>query len=276
LLERQHLVKVGEFQASAVKVAVLYSLLPTGQFDVSEEVNRQVAAAGGEAIVNFTVQATEACAVLNSFLLLTAIPLWPGCVPLTATGDIVKRVPSRSPPLFSTAKGPGLDAVAASRAAQAALPAQLSPSAFAWLFAAERTLHFQIDGDREVNGAIGAFGLLDDENACSTTDGTERCRYPSTEDGVILRSQGRHLVISLEPQNVRAVLALLQAKVGKTLRVEITGNAEIYSTIGAFGLLDNEDACQMASGVEMCNYPPTKEGYVLKSKNDHLEISLAF
>jgi len=168
----------------------------------------------------------------------------------------------------------GPEAVAAFRAAQAALPAHVPPSAFVWLFAAERTLHFQIDGDREVNDAIGAFGLLDDENACSTTDGTERCRYPATGDGVILRSQGRHLVISLEPRNIRAVLALLQERVGKALRVKIAGDAEVCSTITALGLLDNEDACQTTSGVEMCHYPPTKEGYVLTSKNDHLEISL--
>ncbi len=146
----------------------------------------------------------------------------------------------------------------------------------AWLFAKERTLHFQIDGDREVNDSIAAFGLLNDENACSTTDGTERCRYPSTGDGFILRSQGTHLVISLEPRNVPALLALLREKVGKALRVEIGGEAEVCSAIGALGLLDNPDACQTTNGVEMCNYPPTKEGYVLKSKDDHLEISFAF
>jgi hypothetical protein len=96
---------------------------------------------------------------------------------------------------------------------------------------------------------------------------------PPPKRHLILRSQGRHLVISLEPRNIRAVLALLQKRVGKALRVEITGDAEVCSTIEALGLLDNEDACRTTSGVEMCNYPPTKEGYVLKSKDDHLEIS---
>ena len=106
LLERQHIVKVGEFYASSSKVAVLYSLLPTGQFDISEEVNQQVAARGGEAIVNFSVRASDGCAVLNSFFLLNALPIWPGCVPITVSGDIIKRAEGPGAPTATTPASP--------------------------------------------------------------------------------------------------------------------------------------------------------------------------
>jgi hypothetical protein len=108
LLERQHIVKVGEFHASSAKVAVLYSLLPTREFDISEDVNQQVAASGGEAIVNFTVEASDGCAVLNSFFLLNALPIWPGCVPVTVTGDIVKRAHLPGPAATSPTEAPSM------------------------------------------------------------------------------------------------------------------------------------------------------------------------
>ena len=91
LLERGHLVKVGQLDASSTKFAVFYSLAATRTYDVSDDVNSQVAAAGGEAVVNFSVSAGDGCQWLNSFPLLNALPLWPGCVPVTISGDIVKR-----------------------------------------------------------------------------------------------------------------------------------------------------------------------------------------
>jgi hypothetical protein len=104
LLERQHLVKVGDFHASSTKVAVLYSLLPTRTFDISEEVNRQVTVVGGEAVVNFAIEAGDGCGFLNGFFILNAIPVWPGCVPITVTGDIVKR--ASKPPIVPSGSQP--------------------------------------------------------------------------------------------------------------------------------------------------------------------------
>ncbi|HJX66917.1 MAG TPA: hypothetical protein VJ860_23545 [Polyangia bacterium] len=104
LLEHGHLVTVGQLSISSAKVAILYTLLLPRTFDVSDEVNRQVAAVGGEAVVNFTVETTDACDILNFFPLLNILPIWPGCVPVAVWGDIVKRVPLASSP---PAAGPG-------------------------------------------------------------------------------------------------------------------------------------------------------------------------
>jgi len=98
LLERGHLVHVGQLSISSAKIAIFYTLLPPRTFDVSEEVNRQVAAVGGEAVVNFTVETTDGCDVLNFFPVLNILPIWPGCVPVAVWGDIVKRVPLAGPP----------------------------------------------------------------------------------------------------------------------------------------------------------------------------------
>ena len=82
---------MGEFKAEATRVGFLYSLLTIPwTIDISDDVNAQVSAAGGEAIVRAAVLVTGSCDVLNSFLLLNAVPLWPGCVPVTVTGDIVR------------------------------------------------------------------------------------------------------------------------------------------------------------------------------------------
>jgi hypothetical protein len=92
LHDRTSLEKVGAFKVEATRVGFFYSLLTIPwTIDISDDVNAQVSAAGGEAIVRAAVSVTGSCDVLNSFLLLNAVPLWPGCVPVTVTGDIVRR-----------------------------------------------------------------------------------------------------------------------------------------------------------------------------------------
>jgi hypothetical protein len=91
LLDGQSLARVGEFEASSTKFAILYSMSSTGTFDISEAVNQQVAAAGGEAIVNFKIRADDGCTLMNTFPILNILPFWPGCIPVTVTGDIVRR-----------------------------------------------------------------------------------------------------------------------------------------------------------------------------------------
>jgi hypothetical protein len=86
--------KVGAFAAERTSVGLLYSTVSLpGTWDVSEEINRQVQAAGGEAVINFRLAVTSSCTALNAFPLLNALPIWPGCSPLEATGDIVVRAP---------------------------------------------------------------------------------------------------------------------------------------------------------------------------------------
>ena len=99
LYDDRSLERVGVLYADRTRVGFLYSLLtPRSTFDISDEVNAQVAAARGEAVVGLTVSVSDACDVLNNFPLLNILPIWPGCVPVTITGDIVRRRPVVSGP----------------------------------------------------------------------------------------------------------------------------------------------------------------------------------
>jgi hypothetical protein len=92
IYNRHSLTTVARFRAERTPVGVLYSswTFPSA-FDISEEVNRQVALSCGEAVVNLTISVSNACTALNLFPVLNALPSWPGCVPVTVTGDIVRR-----------------------------------------------------------------------------------------------------------------------------------------------------------------------------------------
>jgi hypothetical protein len=86
------LVKVGWLDVRKTTPGFVYSVLtvpPTRDF--SDEINAQVAAAGGEAVVDITVSVAGGCGWLNWFPILNALPVWPGCVPVRLTGDIVRR-----------------------------------------------------------------------------------------------------------------------------------------------------------------------------------------
>jgi hypothetical protein len=84
--------RVGELSVEETRIGILYSLVtPRPTCDISDAVNTQVAAAKGEAVINLAVTVSEGCAFLNEFPVLNALPIWPGCVPVTITGDIVRR-----------------------------------------------------------------------------------------------------------------------------------------------------------------------------------------
>jgi hypothetical protein len=89
---RHTLTKVGRFHAQRTPIGVLYSAwtLPSS-YDISDELNQQVALSCGEAVVNLAVSVSNACAVLNLLPVLSAVPVWPGCIPVTVSGDIVRR-----------------------------------------------------------------------------------------------------------------------------------------------------------------------------------------
>ena len=89
---RHSLTKVGAFSAHRTPVGLAYSALSIpSTYDISDEINVQVASSCGEAVVNLAISVSNACTVLNFFPLLNALPSWPGCVPVTITGDIVRR-----------------------------------------------------------------------------------------------------------------------------------------------------------------------------------------
>jgi hypothetical protein len=86
------LTKVGSFRARRTSVGFAYSALTTPTtYDISDAVNLQVATSCGEAIVNLSVSVSDACAVLNFFPFLDALPFWPGCAPVSVVGDIVRQ-----------------------------------------------------------------------------------------------------------------------------------------------------------------------------------------
>jgi hypothetical protein len=106
LYDHQSLEYVGALHTGRTRMGFFYSALtPLSTFDISEDVNAQVAAAGGEAVVGLTVSASDSCDILNNFPILNILPLWPGCVPVTVTGDIVRRR-SAAPVVGSSSGGP--------------------------------------------------------------------------------------------------------------------------------------------------------------------------
>jgi hypothetical protein len=94
LLDARSLTRVGDLQTGRTRVGFLYSgLTPLSTFDISDDVNAQVAAVQGEAVVHLAVTVTGDCDFLNSLLVFNILPIWPGCVPVTINGVIVRRRP---------------------------------------------------------------------------------------------------------------------------------------------------------------------------------------
>ena len=92
LYDGRALLKVGTLDARKTTFGIFYStaaLPPTRDF--SDDINRQVVAAGGEAVVDLRIGLGGGCGWLNGFPILNALPLWPGCVAVRLTGNIVRR-----------------------------------------------------------------------------------------------------------------------------------------------------------------------------------------
>jgi hypothetical protein len=80
---------VGDFEDGKTAFAILYSgVRLTSALDLSDAVNEQVSAAGGNAVVDLQVS-SKYCA-LDWFIVLHLIPIWPGCQTVRATGKIVQ------------------------------------------------------------------------------------------------------------------------------------------------------------------------------------------
>ncbi|MFC1679383.1 hypothetical protein ACFL2T_04160 [Elusimicrobiota bacterium] len=95
--------RVGTFQAKGRGWAMLYSALPLNKLDFSDELNRQVEAAGGEAVVGLTVKVKSSG--VNIFWPLNWIPLYPGTVIAMVEGAIVRDNPGAGPPRALPASG---------------------------------------------------------------------------------------------------------------------------------------------------------------------------
>ena len=81
---------VGEFKEETRLWGMLFSWVPvTKTVDLSDEMNRDIAAANGEGMINVKVH-SEGC-VFNYIPVMSLLPIWPGCADVTIEGQIVKQ-----------------------------------------------------------------------------------------------------------------------------------------------------------------------------------------
>ncbi|MFT3713597.1 MAG: hypothetical protein QM817_38560 [Archangium sp.] len=93
LLEPAEMEVVGTFESKRTIWGMLYSIIPlTPTTDLSKEVDQQVEAAGGQAIVRLKTEAQH-CA-FNHFIVFSFIPVWPGCSNIVVSGDIIRYRPA--------------------------------------------------------------------------------------------------------------------------------------------------------------------------------------
>ncbi|HEY3359193.1 MAG TPA: hypothetical protein VGQ83_38445 [Polyangia bacterium] len=83
------LVRVGRVQWVERIWGIFWSWIPlSGVKDVSFPINAQIAAAGGEGVINLAIKA-ENCG-MNYVPFINWLPIYPGCTYVTITGDVVK------------------------------------------------------------------------------------------------------------------------------------------------------------------------------------------
>jgi hypothetical protein len=89
IVASEHLTKVGSLHQDTKAWGMFYSAVKlTPRTDISRVVNAQVAALGGDAVVNLRVSGNHC--VSNFFVVLTLLPFFPGCARVEVDGDIVK------------------------------------------------------------------------------------------------------------------------------------------------------------------------------------------
>jgi hypothetical protein len=93
LVPEEQMEKVGEFSYDYTAWGTLWGEVSlTGEKDISDEINEQVKAAGGEAIVNLSV--TSESSGWNAFTFLGVLPAFN---PTEVRGDIIKRRSRQAP-----------------------------------------------------------------------------------------------------------------------------------------------------------------------------------
>ncbi len=82
---------VGRFAVQKKGWAMAYSHLPLNSMDFSEELNRQVEAIQGEAVVNLEVSINRSsCMTVGMIQLTEILPVFIGCVDVSLGGDIIR------------------------------------------------------------------------------------------------------------------------------------------------------------------------------------------
>ena len=81
--------KLATFKMDYTACSMLWTIIPfTGTKDISDQVNRQVANKGGEAITNLSVESSA-----GAWNIMTFIGVLPDCGHVKVRGDIVTRMP---------------------------------------------------------------------------------------------------------------------------------------------------------------------------------------
>lgn len=92
---------VGAFDVEETRLGLVYSTTTVHEkLDISDAINSQVQAAGGEAVIRLSVTVDDSCHWRNELFPLTVLPFWPGCVPVKIHGAIVRR--TLIPPSITT------------------------------------------------------------------------------------------------------------------------------------------------------------------------------
>ena len=82
--------KVGTLKVDRRAWSLVWGAVPTRKFtDLSDEVNAQIDAVEGQAVVNLKIMARQC--VGNYVIPLTLLPFYPGCVKLKIRGDIIRE-----------------------------------------------------------------------------------------------------------------------------------------------------------------------------------------
>lgn len=91
IVPQERVAKVGKLRSEAMAWGLLYSgIRLTPRTDISKAVNGQVAAAGGDAVVNLRIMGSH-CG--GDFIpAVSLIPIWPGCANIVVEGDIIKVI----------------------------------------------------------------------------------------------------------------------------------------------------------------------------------------
>lgn len=89
IVAQERVAKVGKLRSEEMAWGLLYSAIRLNpRTDISKAVNRQVAAAGGDAVVNLRIMGSHCGGDFVPFL--TMVPIWPGCANIVVEGDIIK------------------------------------------------------------------------------------------------------------------------------------------------------------------------------------------
>jgi len=85
---------VGRFAARKKAYAMVYSYLPLNSMDFSEDLNHQVEAVQGEAVVNLEISIMRSSCLTWHLVQVTQIlPIFLGCVDVSLNGDVIRARP---------------------------------------------------------------------------------------------------------------------------------------------------------------------------------------